>query len=63
MTGVLEGANNGRGAQRNAPHGVLDLAVEMDLTAYDATYLWLARHLQAELVTLDRALAAAADSL
>jgi predicted nucleic acid-binding protein len=45
------------------PDAVLDLALEMDLTAYDASYLWLARHLQAELVTLDRALAAAADSL
>jgi predicted nucleic acid-binding protein len=39
---------------------VLDLALDMDLTAYDASYLWLARHLQAELVTLDVDLADAA---
>jgi predicted nucleic acid-binding protein len=39
---------------------VLDLALEAKLTAYDASYLWLARHLGAELVTLDTELAAAA---
>jgi predicted nucleic acid-binding protein len=39
---------------------VLDLALETKLTAYDASYLWLARHLGAELVTLDTELAAAA---
>lgn len=38
----------------------LALAVGTGLTAYDASYLWLARHLQAELVTLDRQLLAAA---
>jgi predicted nucleic acid-binding protein len=39
-------------------HGaVLDLACETGLTAYDASYLWLARQLKAELVTLDRQLA------
>ncbi len=39
--------------------GVLALAEETGLTAYDASYLWLARALDADLVTLDRALAAA----
>jgi predicted nucleic acid-binding protein len=39
---------------------VLLLAEETGLTAYDASYLWLARQLNAELVTLDRALARAA---
>ncbi len=39
---------------------VLDLAMAIGLTAYDASYLWLARHLGAELVTLDRQLAKAA---
>jgi predicted nucleic acid-binding protein len=38
---------------------VLDLAEATGLTAYDASYLWLARELKAELVTLDRKLAAA----
>ena len=42
---------------------VLDLALETGLTAYDASYLWLARHLGAELVTLDSELAAAASRL
>ena len=39
---------------------VLDLALETGLTAYDASYLWLTRHLGAELVTLDRQLKRAA---
>jgi predicted nucleic acid-binding protein len=39
---------------------VLDLAQATGLTAYDASYLWLARTLDAELITLDRKLAAAA---
>ncbi|MFO1023570.1 MAG: type II toxin-antitoxin system VapC family toxin [Acetobacteraceae bacterium] len=39
--------------------GVLKLAVATGLTAYDASYLWLARRLGAELVTLDRQLAKA----
>lgn len=39
---------------------VLDLARTSGLTVYDASYLWLARALDAELVTLDRQLAAAA---
>jgi predicted nucleic acid-binding protein len=39
---------------------VVGLAADSGLTAYDASYLWLARRLAAELVTLDRRLAAAA---
>lgn len=35
---------------------VFALAVETGLTGYDASYLWLARARDAELVTLDRAL-------
>jgi predicted nucleic acid-binding protein len=38
---------------------ILDLAEATGLTAYDASYLWLARALGAELITLDRKLAAA----
>jgi predicted nucleic acid-binding protein len=38
---------------------MLDLAEATGLTAYDASYLWLARALGAELVTLDQKLAAA----
>jgi predicted nucleic acid-binding protein len=38
---------------------VVGLALTTGLTAYDASYLWLARHLGAELVTLDKALARA----
>ena len=33
---------------------VLRLATTTGLTAYDASYLWLARDLDAELITLDR---------
>ncbi len=40
--------------------GVVAIAEETRLTAYDASYLWLARFLGAELVTLDRRLRAAA---
>jgi predicted nucleic acid-binding protein len=41
-------------------HGeVLRLAESSGLTVYDASYLWLSRHLGAELVTLDRQLEAA----
>jgi predicted nucleic acid-binding protein len=40
--------------------GVIVLAERFALTAYDASYLWLARELAAELVTLDRQLARAA---
>jgi predicted nucleic acid-binding protein len=38
---------------------ILDLAEATGLTAYDASYLWLARSVGGELVTLDRKLAAA----
>lgn len=42
-------------------HGeALALALAMRLTAYDASYLWLAKHRQCGLVTLDRQLAEAA---
>jgi predicted nucleic acid-binding protein len=37
--------------------GVLSLAEQTGLSSYDASYLWLARRLGAELVTLDRRLA------
>ena len=36
---------------------VVILAEQTGLTSYDASYLWLARRLQAELVTLDKQLA------
>lgn len=39
---------------------VADLAIRTGLTAYDASYLWLAEHMEAELVTLDKALQRAA---
>ena len=39
---------------------LLELADRTGLSAYDASYLWLARELGAELVTLDRRLAEAA---
>jgi predicted nucleic acid-binding protein len=38
----------------------LELAASTGLTAYDASYLWLSRQLEAELVTLDQQLAMAA---
>ena len=38
------------------PDGVARLANLTNLTAYDASYLWLARQLGVELVTLDKAL-------
>jgi predicted nucleic acid-binding protein len=41
-------------------NAIVHLADKMGLTAYDASYLWLARRLDAELVTLDRKLAAVA---
>jgi predicted nucleic acid-binding protein len=40
--------------------GVLALAEQFRLTGYDASYLWLAQRLNAELVTLDRPLGRAA---
>lgn len=45
------------------PSGVLELAEQSALTGYDASYLWLAQRLQAELVTLDGPLARAATAL
>ncbi len=39
--------------------GTLELAATTGLTAYDASYLWLARRLGAELITLDKQLAQA----
>lgn len=41
----------------------LELATTTGLTAYDASYLWLARQLGAELVTLDTQLAKAEAAL
>ena len=38
----------------------IELATDTGLTAYDAAYLWLARDLDADLVTLDKRLAATA---
>ena len=43
--------------------GVVALADQLRLTGYDASYLWLAQRLNAELVTLDRRLARAAAGL
>ncbi len=42
---------------------VLRLAEANRLSAYDASYLWLARDMDVELVTLDKKLAAAAASI
>ena len=42
---------------------ILELAYRTNLTAYDASYLWLAQRLDAELITLDRRLADAAAAL
>lgn len=42
---------------------VLRLAGSARLSAYDASYLWLARHLGADLVTLDRRLSQAASAI
>jgi predicted nucleic acid-binding protein len=39
--------------------GIVELAHQSGLSAYDASYLWLARHLRGELVTLDARLARA----
>jgi predicted nucleic acid-binding protein len=46
----------------NVDHSaVIELAEQTGLTTYDASYLWLARDLGVELVTLDRQLAVAAE--
>jgi len=42
---------------------VVRLAIEAQLTTYDASYLWLARELAGELVTLDAALRQAAHAV
>ena len=44
-------------------YDVLSVAEQFGLTSYDASYLWLAQRLNAELVTLDRQLAHAAARL
>jgi len=41
---------------------VVNLADETGLTTYDASYLWLARHLTGELITLDGKMQRAAQS-
>jgi predicted nucleic acid-binding protein len=41
---------------------VVNLADETGLTTYDASYLWLAKHLQGELITLDGKMQEAAGS-
>jgi predicted nucleic acid-binding protein len=41
---------------------VLNLAAKTGLTAYDASYLWVAHQFKAELITLDRQLAVASTS-
>ncbi len=41
------------------PEPMIRLAETVGLTAYDASYLWLAQSLSCELVTLDKRLAAA----
>jgi predicted nucleic acid-binding protein len=47
-------------AQHNVElQGFVELARQAGLSTYDASYLWLARHLRAELVTLDARLARA----
>lgn len=45
------------------PPALLALAEQFKLSAYDASYLWLARELGAELVTLDARLERAAAAL
>jgi predicted nucleic acid-binding protein len=42
---------------------VVELADRENLTAYDASYLWLSQVLDLELVTLDRALSRVAENL
>ena len=66
LTAIAVVAEDGRGlrggcqshAELAVDHdAVLALAVTTGLTVYDASYLWLARTLDAELVTLDQKLA------
>jgi len=44
-------------------HGIVILAEQTALTVYDAAYLWLARKLNAELITFDRQLAKASEGI
>jgi predicted nucleic acid-binding protein len=37
-----------------------ELALALNLSAYDASYLWLSKQIEAELLTFDKRLAAAA---
>jgi predicted nucleic acid-binding protein len=47
------------GEQAVDQSGCIELAERFNLSAYDASYLWLAKHLGVELVTLDARLAKA----
>ena len=47
-------------AEASSGNEILEIALTTGLTAYDASYLWLARQLAAELVTLDKELRQAA---
>jgi len=48
----------------DVPHEeVVTLARQTGLTTYDASYLWLVRHLGGDLVTLDERVARAAEAL
>jgi predicted nucleic acid-binding protein len=44
------------------PQEVLDLALRYQLSAYDASYLWLAAELKCPLATFDEKLATAAQT-
>ena len=61
---ILQQSGIRKGFHITVRHVVMDevvpLAAETGLTAYDASYLWLARTLRAELITLDHKLARAA---
>jgi predicted nucleic acid-binding protein len=59
---VLHGGLTIDAAEVDHP-SVLVLAERFQLTGYDASYLWLAQQLNAELVTLDQQLARAASRL
>lgn len=45
------------------PEGAVTLAELLDVTVYDAAYLWLARHVRAPIVTLDETMRASASQL
>lgn len=44
-------------------HATIGLAKQRRLTVYDASYLWLARYLRVDIVTLDKQLLRAANAL